>query len=251
MKTIELSWYDFLQAVDGPATVTRQPNATQSHLDPSFTGIDNGACKKQNVTGWMDGARKLIDAQAQHDYNTGRRRWTWSYDDGAEGDHERCLAGRAFLRTRKKREGNRRGRCATIRVNVSESGRIGATSMVWKAYAAATLADQLQLRGIGTKITSEFMTKGASTNNEYSNLHLVVTVKDYNEPLNLGHIAQACAPWQLRCNVFEYMTKHIPAISRGKGAASKIDALPGEIVINQGECLSQSAAKTWLSNTKI
>lgn len=174
---------------------------------------------------------------------------TWTDYDGDDMDVERYQDGRPFLSRRIRETGRRARHVQTILVNITEGAAVKARDMLWKAYAAARLVDQLESTGTRCEVFAVCHARGTFTNgNDYA---AQIMLKGPDEPLDLAALAAAFTPWTLRRFVFGHMDT-VGRCKPGKGYALTWPQElipPGAIVIETGDCLTRTSAADMIRTT--
>jgi hypothetical protein len=170
----------------------------------------------------------------------------WSEVDGDEMSMDRYRDGRAFMRQRyKPRCGVKGGRVLRVRVNIGENCKCEASSMLWKAYAAGRLVEELENNGVRCEVVVEQYSSGYAHNG--SSWRFSCIVKRPEDPLNLAGVVAACAPWFMRRWVLSVVSLLPGAAWRcAMGRSGPLPPCDDAVTIDHGECLSERAAREWL-----
>ena len=174
----------------------------------------------------------------------------WSDYDGDEMDVERYKEDLPFLSRRIKKTGSKVKRLATIRVNIGEGCNTDAADMLWKAYVASKIVDELEASGTRCEIVVECLAMHFFTSKPADHvLTTRVKIKSHGDPLNLALMASCFAPWFLRYWLFDFWrtnfaNQHRESMGRPQKSTR---TSPEEVIIDQGECLSERAAKEFLT----
>ena len=166
----------------------------------------------------------------------------WTDYDGDEMDVERFQYGRPFLSRRIRETGRRARHVQTIIVNITEPGAVKAKDMLWKAYAAARLVDQLESTGTRCEVFAVCHARGTFKNGQAYAAQILLKAPD--EPLDVAALAAAFTPWTLRRFIFGHM-ETVGRCTQGKGRAEAWPAEltpPGALVIETSECLTRQSA---------
>lgn len=203
--------------------------------------------------GGLDKIKKLAAMDAVVHASTYVRQW--SDYDGDSMDVERFYNEQPFLVRRVKVAGtNRRGQYRIV-VNISENAFVSAQNMLWKAYAAARLCDEIESQGNRCEV---IICDFASNQNPGYNYTLTeVVVKKMQEPVNLGLLCTMMSPWCLRTYMF-MIWSHYHVCSDGFGRAASCRTYYGgdrferqAILIDTGECLSHEKANNFIRTQDI
>lgn len=206
--------------------------------------------------GWADGvaqARKMAAGVELAPVRSGRmvRRWVDDSQDGLDWDKERAMYEMAPVLQRRpeKAFGVARGVRSFV-VNIGEHCQIAASSCIWKALSVGAAVDSLESVGVRCEI---WAAKGTDCHNgEYH--YLSYRIKAASDPLNLGALCSAVAPWALRWWFFCWQDKHGRHVPNHRGSCLKMADIvsqfdfPGDLggVIDTGRCLSESQAAAWV-----
>lgn len=172
----------------------------------------------------------------------------WSEIDGDEMNMERYREGRAFMRQRyKPRCGVKGGRVLKVRINIGENCQCPASAMLWKAYAAGRLVEELENNGVRCEVVIEQFASGYASNG--ASWRFSCVVKRPEDPLNLAAIVASCAPWFMRRWVLSIVSR-FPGAERycSMGRSGCLPPCEDSITIDHGDCLSEREAKSWLES---
>jgi len=182
---LDLSWTE-LAAMD-----TTEPDSQND----DWTGVAESKASLDTLrTHWPLGVslvRDLPSPELPPPHRARVRDW----NQGDTWDQQRADEGLAAWTRRVKRPAPVR----TVRVNVGESGGTPANSMLYKAYTALQIVDALENQGSLVKVVVESYARDERLNKTW---HVRATVKNEDEPTNLGAIVTAAAPWALRRFIF-------------------------------------------------
>jgi len=174
----------------------------------------------------------------------------WNDYDGDELDIERLHNGQDPLSRRiKERGGHTRGQVRKIVINVAESADVPAAAMYCKAYAAGKLCDGIEESGDRAEIYIAAYAAGAFDRGR-EDFYTSVKIKSAEEPLNIGAVLAASAPWMLRFWFFAVMDKagnNGDHVTSSRGSARGIKHLHEDAtVIDTGEALTMAEAGKWI-----
>jgi hypothetical protein len=225
---------------------------------PHFTGLCTGDILKYKY-GYPEGVEKLRSLPELNIRKGGvKYAHRWHEDDGDDMDMERYYDGSACMRKRYKTTGaSQQGRFVEIKVKLDVHGGVTYEGMLWKAYAACRIIDQLEASGVRVKVTvCDYSTFLCVEGTVYGSLD--VTVKQFNQPLNISLLANVCSPWFYRYWMFRYDFKTFNVDDEGIGrsmtfaefddARGKKTEVSGQdlILIDSLQCLTSSSAETFI-----
>lgn len=214
--------------------------------DRSFHGAGPEEVKARRWN-WQEGTKELATLPEMNVPTKGSKRIKkWSEDDGDDMSMERYLDDRPCFSRRVKAEGDKRKGFVRVVVNVCESGYTRAKDMLWKAYAAARMIDELESQRVRCEVTLAIKTEGTDRQKYDREMLLTVTLKRHQEPLNLGLLTAAFTPWFFRAWGFRWLIKSSSKPAGGLGHPRSIGndfTEPHTIVIDTGEALSKTDAE--------
>jgi hypothetical protein len=178
------------------------------------------------------------------------------WNQGDVWDLQKLRDGRAPWTRRSKKPAPSR----TIIVNIAEGAFVNAQAMLYKAFTAMRLIDELENQGTAVKVVAAMgVYKGWIGHSGHS--LALATVKDHDEPLNLGLLATALSPWSLRAFYIGW-TETRPfgyEPEGGKGYAELLSEIAKSVpsvfedeplMIDRGQCLSLEDARQYIDAQK-
>lgn len=178
------------------------------------------------------------------------RRWADDSQDGIDWDPERAAYEMApVLQRRPVRVGGAIRGVRSFVVNVSSSWRVGASALLFKALAVAAVVDVLESAGVRCEV---WAVGGFDCSREFQ--CFAYRVKAAPDPLNLGALCSAVAPWALRFWGFSWQDRHGVIVPSNRGQPPAIKNIiecfdfPGVMggVIDKEDCLNSEAARAWV-----
>ncbi len=236
-------------------TVTDTKGRTISNFDSDFAGASLRDITGPLRAGWADGverARALCGGVELAPARAGRmvRRWADDSNDGLDWDLERAMyeLPPVLVRRPDLSDGRARGVRSFI-VNIGESFSVGSNCMLYKALALAAVVDLFESQRARCEVWGVF---GADCGGELQ--AAAYRIKAAADPINLGALCSAVAPWALRFWFFAWQDKHGVYVPPGRGKALKMEQIqrlfdfPGSVggVIDRGDCLGLESARAWV-----
>jgi len=231
--------------------------------NPGFRGLTNIDIEKYKY-GYTPGIEKLQEIEDMFpELGSSKFKYKWNDIDGDTMDIERLYEGKQFLKERVRDKGNQNGKFVDMYVMVGENAFVSPEEMLYKAFAAVTIADYLE--NLSYKVRIYAVESGKNTGYYHDKpidyLSIEILVKDYTEPINKSLLLNIFSPWFLRYWLFQIMIGKI-AGNYGLGQAVSIlsntvdewswdnsEPEPGIeidvsesrefVVIDKGDCLSE------------
>jgi hypothetical protein len=248
IKTTRIADYATLDDMQRAAA----PHISKREFRPDFFGCTQKELEARRYS-WTEGIQQM---NALTKFNATPAAYSrpvkrWNDYDGDELDIERLWNGQDPLSKRVKVAGGRgRGRQRTIYICAGENWTINAKDMLWKSFAAGRLCDDLEAAGERIEIYTCFYAREMfeRPKDGKEDFWLMCKVKSANEPLNIGAVLTATAPWSLRVWMLAAADAH------GKTTYSygfprpvrQAISEPQAIVIDTSEVLSEAAANDWI-----
>lgn len=209
--------------------------------------------RRYKWSGGLDKVRRLSELDAM--VSAARCEKRWSDYDGDNMDVERYYNEQPFLSRRVQVSGgNRRGQYRIV-VNVAENYRVNSENMLWKAYAASRLCDEIESQGNRVEVIVGGFASGCAEGYGYTWVNCVA--KKAQDPVNLGLLCTLMAPWTWRITMFALLyhyEKCSPYIGRSHTVREYLggDEIENKaILIDTGDCLSHERADVFIRTLDI
>lgn len=221
----------------------RQFKEYQNHYDRSFQGLSKDEIHKHKFA-YRPGLEKLKDISDITTEGLGGAQYKskWDEFDGDSMSYERLMEGDPALRLRRRSFGGKKqGKFITLKIVISELCNVRAEEMLWKTYTAAKITETLEKEGYRLKIIiiNAVSNMGHIKTNYVKKFVTEITLKNFDQPLNLPLLITTTSPWFFRYWCFRFMTAKVHC-GYGLGQSLEIDVdedSKDEFVINNGESL--------------
>lgn len=208
--------------------------------------------RKYNWPGGLNEISRLSELNAMLHATKFEKRW--SDYDGDSMDVERYYNEQPFLSRRVKTHGgNRRGQYRIV-VNLCENSNVNSKNMLWKAYAATRLCDEIESQGNRVEVVIGSFYSHCIRGYDYTWVQCVG--KRAQDPVNQGLLCTLMSPWMLRIPYFAILYHYNDCHYR-LGHAHTVREYLGDdvekhaVVIDTGDCLSHEAADVFIRTLDI
>lgn len=225
--------------------------------DSSFAGADWDTSEKRKYQ-WKEGLKRVQRlTQMESIVHSSQYVNVWNDYDGDVMDVDRYLNEQPFLSRRVKKSG--KSICGQYRIviNIAENGTVSAQNMLWKAYAAARLCDEIESQGNRCEVVAVSFLRGQTCDTDYAGYtYTEVTIKKHEESVNTGLLCTCLSPWFFRTYMF-MVWRHYLHVNNWLGWSSSLREYLGNdidntcILIDAGDCLSHEKANTFIKTIDI
>jgi hypothetical protein len=177
----------------------------------------------------------------------------WDDIDGEEMSMERLYDEMPFMNKRIRKHGFLNGKFVKLYISINENCNIDQTAMLNKTYTAVSIVDYLESTGYRVEVyaITDIDDIGQYNGKHVKQCYSELPIKKWDETLNIGLLLTLLSPWAFRHWHFLLYTGNMYTYEGiGRSAFKGYTSKPGELYIQNGECLDEEDSKRFINEIK-